>query len=368
MARARMLGRVGGLVLAPCGVACTAEGPPTVAALPPLAGRLVWATDADGPLSVWAKAAPNADAERISPEDDASWFPGPVGAQSQMVLTRAEDGPGEHHVEQLWVRTYDGILTPASPVARAVRNPRWAADGSLVFGSSENSFRDIYRSVPGGGVVRLTNHPPGCFEPDVWVENVVMACSGADVDLRWVPLSSESGAVDAAPAVWMVRKGEDMRPTVHPNGGSLAFVAGQDSRLALWMARADARGAGPVWFPEPDEEIVPEQGLAWSPDGRLLALVVRRQGGQPEVRVLAVVDADGQFATTALPRAPWMVRSETPVWAPDGTLFVTHDEGRNADVVRVDVQTGQVETWASTDALEWLPRVWPRAVSQISRP
>ena len=356
MARAGMLRG-----LAVVWVGCAGDGPSRVPPLPPLAGQLVWATDAHGALSVWAKSAPDAVPVRLSPDDGASWFPGPVGAQSQMALTRAEDGPGEHHWEQLWVRSADGILTPASPPARAVRHPRWVADGSLVFGSSENSFRDIYRSVPGGGVLRLTNHPPGCFEPDIWGENVVMACSGADVDLRWVALASDVGKEVQEPAVWVQRIGEDMCPTVHPSGTSLAFVAGQDARLSLWMARLDAKGAGPVWSPAPDEDIVPEQGLAWSPDGRALALVVRRQGGQPEVRVLTVVDANGQFATTALPRAPWMVGSETPVWAPDGTLFVTHDEGRNADIVRVDVQTGQVEVWASSEALEWLPRVWPRA-------
>jgi len=313
-------------------------------------------------MAVFTVDAPNGKPTQLSPLDGAQWFSGPVSPTGdRMAWLRSEDGPGDAHLEQLVVVGDDG-MPHRGPAARAVRNPAWSPDGRhIVVESSELGFRDIVVWDGAMGTPRaLTAVKAGCFEPRYSGDGrqVAMVCSGQDLDLRVIPADTESPHTD--PPRVLERAGEDIRPSPHPREAAVAFAAALDGRLGVWTANLDGTGAGPAWAGSEGAELVPEQGLHWSADGGQLAVVVRLQGGQPQVRLLSWHGGElrGPATEALLPGVVAGLGQESPTWLSDGTLLLTVDQGGNADVWRVDPKTGAYEVWADGVGTDWLPRWW----------
>lgn len=299
---------------------------------------LVWTAEAGGDTEVFARV--DGTDHRLT-QRPGSDYAGPVSPDGAWVLVIHSNDQETGHEERLWAHPLPGQQArplAVSAVASKVRNPTWAPDGSVVYESDAESFRDLYRAVPGQPPVRLTRSPHGCFEPSARGALVVHVCSGSDPDLWVVPL--EGGT--ARPL--LRRTGEDLAPTVSQDGLMVAFLAGSQGRLSLWTVGLDSTGAQERWTsPLPQERIVAEQGLAWSPDGQRIALVVRDGDGKPGVRLV-----DWQAGTELL-----RVAGELPRWSAAGQLLWTHDDGAGVGVFRLDEPGGPVRLTAAGGWLGW---------------
>jgi len=348
--------------LVPLFVGCSGGAPvsaPVVPLAPPPEGQLVFASDRDGGMGVYAVASPGGPVTRIDPADGAAWFPGPASAGG-VALLRVEDGPGDHHAEQLFI--HGATTTAVGPPARAVRNPAWTLDHTgVLFESSAEGFRDIYLGLPDGAAHRQTALAAGCYEPRPLSDGtrMVVVCSGRDPDLRVVPLGRDTPVAD--PVRLMERVGEDLRPTPGGSDGRLAFYGELDGQLGVWTVREDGLGAGPAWQPTDKLVLVADLAPEWSPDGHTLAVTLRRPTGPPVVRLLTFPGDGGAPVATArpIPGIPDDLATEGPLWLSDGTLVLTVDSGDNADIWRVDTRTGATEVWVDSGATDWLPRWWP---------
>ena len=116
-----------------------------------------------------------------------------------------------------------------------------------------------------------------------------------------------------------------------PNGGKIAFVSDRDGRAGcigqpgcnteIYVMNADGSGQRNLTRnPARDDEPV------WSPDGRKIAFVSRRDG-KPEVYVMNA-DGSGQRNLTRNPG-----RDSAPAWSPDGRTIAFHsNRDRNTEI------------------------------------
>lgn len=101
-----------------------------------------------------------------------------------------------------------------------------------------------------------------------------------------------------------------------PDGSRLVFVRAVGSGSALFVMDADGTDVRRLTTPvrTPDGRRSSDQAPAWSPDGRRIAFVSDRTGGEPEV---FRVDADGSDLRR-LTRTAAHVSDHNPTWSPDG--------------------------------------------------
>ncbi len=313
---------------------------------------LVWSQAVEGDLDVFARVKGQQRRLTTTPGSD---FAGPVSPDGRTVLVLHSNDQDEAHQESLWAVSLDGLTTtPVAGPSAKLRNPRWLPDGSVVYESDAQSFRDLYSAVPGQPPTRLTASPHGCFEPAVSAAGgvaggphhaVVHVCSGADPDLWTVP------STGGAHRVLLQRTGEDIAPAVALDG-TVAWLASEKGRLGVWAMAADGTGVHPVWTsPDPAAQVVPEQGLHWSPDGARLALVVRDGDGVAGVRVLQM--PSGKLALS--------ITGELPDWTAGGALLFTHEDAAGLGVFRLDDPGGAVRLTAPGG---WLGRGIPRGHAQ----
>lgn len=114
------------------------------------------------------------------------------------------------------------------------------------------------------------------------------------------------------------------RPTLSPDGRTLAYEALNDGRVRILLADPDGRNSR-----ELSGEAGQQRAPAWSPDGRQLAVASDRDGRQ---RIWLVEVATGTM--TALSHGPGEDRD--PAWSPDGKslAWVREAHGRSQLIVQ----------------------------------
>ena len=269
-------------------------------------------------------------------------FAGPPAPQGDALVVIHSAQDGDLLRQQLWLHPLDGSGPVAlSEVAPLVRNPRWAPTGdAVVYESSRDSFRDLYRATRDGAVTRLSRAPHGCFEPAPIGdgESVIAPCSGNDVDLYRL----SDGAVPVGPL--LARAGEDGAPALSPDGATVAFLAAEGPRVELHSLHLTTLQHRRVWAPDETHRLVPDQGLVWSPDGAHLAAVTRSEDGDAAV---VVIDADtGAVVTKSA--------GDLPAFDAGGALLVTHEDTDGQGIFHVDLATGARTRVAPPGA--WLGR------------
>ena len=324
---------------------CEPEAPP------PVPGPdLAWSQLVGGDLEVFARR--DGVTQRLTTREGAD-FAGPVAPDGGglVVIHSAQDGDVLR--QQLWLHPLDGGAPVAlSEVAPLVRNPRWAPSGeAVVYESSRDSFRDLYRATRDGVVTRLSRSPHGCFEPAPLGdgETVIAPCSGQDVDLYRL----SGGAVPVGPL--LVRQGEDGAPALSPDGATVAFLAAEGARVALHRLRLSDLQHRRVWAPDDTRRLVPDQSLVWSPDGGRVAAVTRGEDGDAAV-VVVESDTGAVVAQEA---------GDLPAFTDDGALMVTHEDADGQGIFRVDPATGSRARVAPPGA--WLGRPLPLRPRQERR-
>lgn len=338
--------------------ACAAPTPtlpePAAPAYPEPAGTLVYAIG-DGPNGTATRALPlpaGQPSRRVLPHGFA--FPGPADplGTHALIIVSDVDPATETSSERL-------LITPLSPElpretltlsapAALVRNPVWSADGTfLVFESSANSFRDLYRVArTGGEVTRLTDAPHGSFEPAISPDGLTLAFGSSrdgNAEVYVQPLAR-------GPARRLTDNvADDRAPAWRPDGARLAWLATRDGHARVWTMAPDGSDAAPL-----REGTSEDLHFAWSRDGRFIALATQPT---PDNVDLIVYDAVRglQFGAFTGPDI-----TEQPAWSPDSrwlAYFATHED--NADLYLAHPDGTEVRRLTSDSAPEWLPR-WVR--------
>lgn len=300
-------------------VACSAEQAPALAPV-----DLAWSATtgaASDSLDVYARRG--GETVQVTHRQGAD-FAGPVSPQRDAIVVVHVRGPEQAPEQRLWLHPLDGSEPVAlSEVAAIVRKPAWSPDGSaVVYESSREGFRDVYRATRDGQITRLSTSPHGCFEPAPLGDGstVIAPCSGRDVDLFVL----SSGGPPSAPL--LVRRGEDGAPAASPDEATVAWIAAEGPALAVHTFLREAGVHQRLWAPsEADGRLVPDQGLAWSPQGDRIAAVVLGDAG-PRVAVL-----HPQTGTVEA----W-VPGDLPVWTPTGGLLVTGKDSQGDGVFLSD--------------------------------
>jgi dipeptidyl aminopeptidase/acylaminoacyl peptidase len=130
----------------------------------------------------------------------------------------------------------------------------------------------------------------------------------------------------SAPVCW--------RPSLSPDGSRLAFISNLSGQFQAWTVAAD--GGWPAPVTAMDEAVM---GLAWSPDGRWLLLVVAPGGGNNTQVHVVRPDGSGLRRLTS-------GGSETNTatgWSPQGlVMMATNERTRSGmDALLVDPETGE---------------------------
>lgn len=291
-------------------------------------------------------------AELLGPAD-AVHFPAPSGPPgAPTVLIRVGESPAGHE-EQLLVLEADGRLRTLGPARPRLRAPAWAADGGhVVVEAALSGFSDLaVIDLATGGHRPLTDLPGGAFTPHISAQGLVafVGSTNGELDLFAVPLSG-------GPTRPLLRApGEDLNPTWSPAGSHLAWISGRGGVLGLSVLQLADLSVRAVYVPRQAEtEAIPDQGLAWSPDGRRIALPLRHQ----ERSCIGIFDAETgqQIRGPAAGGCP-PGREEGVAWSPDGSMVLTaRTVNGDSDLIAVAAD-GQAE-WLvlGGPSTDWLPR------------
>lgn len=270
--------------------------------------------------------------------------PSPDGRQALVIEVRGADQ------QLLLVDIQSGEARPLGEPARRLRQPSWTPDGlNVVVERANTGAPQIWlHPAEGGPGHPLTAHPTGAFDGRVSPDGATLAF-----------VAHEEGSLElwhqptaGGPAARLLAaEGDDLKPTWSPDGTRLAFLAERGGRLAVHGIARDGSGERTTWRPAADtgEALVTEQGLAWSPSGDALAVVVRRADGRPDVRL---IDAR---RGRVLAHAGDLDTAETPAWLPDGSgVVLASDAGAKAGLHGLS-RDGHLTPLATGPG--WLPRV-----------
>ncbi|MGH7579926.1 MAG: protein kinase domain-containing protein [Gemmatimonadales bacterium] len=206
---------------------------------------------------------------------------------------------------------------------------RWSPDGSkLVFRRIEKLQSDIAVAEPGSQtIVRVTDDYIFDLDP-AWAPDgraiYFSSSRGGGVNLWRVPVSPEGAP--AGPAEQLTTgAGDDVQPTLHPDGRRLVFAV-RGINADLWRLPVAPESGRTTGAPEPvlSTTRVESRG-AWSPDGRSLAFNSDRSG---EMNVWLRDPSGDERRITSGAGGDYQ-----PTWSPDGTSLVFFSaRGGNTDI------------------------------------
>ena len=319
-------------------------------------GPLLFVRDAGGRSAVmWAAAGPAEALPQpvrvaVAAAHSFSAPAGPAGAPP--LLIASNDGP-EGHEERLWIIDPDKGPRPVGPGYVRLRNPAWTADGrAVVVEAAISGFSDLVRVTLESEEHRpLTELPSGAFTPTVAPDGLVVFVSATEGDLDLYSVPATGGPIRNL----LRATGEDLNPTWSPDGERLAWIAARGGGLGLSvMDRADWAPRS-LWTATGQQEVVPDQGLGWSPDGALVAAPIRFDNNA----CIAIFEVStGEMLRGPGGASPCAAGVEQGLaWAPDGRgLITSRSVSGDADLVLIPARGGAPTTLVGGPTADWLPR------------
>ncbi|KIG14488.1 tolB protein precursor protein [Enhygromyxa salina] len=332
-----------------------------------LCGRVLFvASSADhhGPDQIWQVPAAGGPSTQLL-RSGASVFPAAISpdARSLLVLRSEPQPDGKTHDRfGLLALTGEADAGPAAlaaaigPKDAGLRNPSWSPDGSwIVFESDANSFRDLYRLGLGSDtLLRLTDNAEGNFEPVVSPDGQRIAfVSSRDGNAEIYVMTADGGA----PTRVTNSPGDDSAPVWSPDGQSLAFCSARarERGVDAFVTNLEGTNVQPALREGALEQSVIVSGLAYSPDGSLLAYTeLVPKGG---VASIVIVRAATGELVARTGTAGTKTVDEQPSWSPDGKhLVFARSQDQRSDIARVRADGSGLELLTDGAGLYWLPR------------
>jgi eukaryotic-like serine/threonine-protein kinase len=258
---------------------------------------------------------------------------------------------------RIWVADSSGRnsrqVTSDSTEAVVHSEPRWSPDGrTLAFRRVEKIKSDIMTvDLASRAMKRMTDDNVLDMQP-VWAadgRHIYFASSRGGGLNVWRIGIAESGQPAGSPEQLTTGAGDDIQPTLSPNGDRLAFaVRGVNSDLwRLPLSPETGQPAGPP-TPAVMTTRVESRG-AWSPDGRWIAFNSDRLG-EMNIWLRNLTDSSERQLT----RGPG--GDYQPTWSPDGRrlTFFSARSG-NADIWSVTVADGKLSQLTRDPATDTNP-------------
>jgi serine/threonine-protein kinase len=257
---------------------------------------------------------------------------------------------------RIWIADSTGRnprqITGDSSEAVVHTGPRWSPDGSrLVFRRIETIKSDIAAvDLASQTITRVTNDHIPDMDP-VWAPDgrhiYFTSSRGGGFNLWRIGVGV--GRPTSPPEQLTTGAGDDIEPTVAPDGSRLAFaVRGINSDL--WRLPVTAATGRPTGQPEPlvSTTRVESRG-AWSPDGRTIAFNSDRLG-EMNIWLRNVADSTERQLTQG-PGGDYQ-----PNWAPDGRsiAFFSARAGQ-ADIWSVQTGDGRLTRLTNDPATDTNP-------------
>ena len=297
--------------------------------LSPDGRRVVFHGDAEGSMDLWILEIENGAVRRLTDHPDNEWHPRWSPDGEEVVFYTTWDG----QMTDVWIVGAAGgePLQLTDHPAEDWR-PAFSADGEwIVFSSGRGGQVDLWRvAADGGEASRITDDPAAqdyvAVAPDG--KTLIARTDASRTDI--FDLGIESGAAQR----WPAEKEEAMRPTVSPDGITVAYLGQHEEGVNLFLR---PRGGGPRLHIAPGSSFHDE--ASWSPDGQSLVFV-QNFGGGPSTREMWTASA----ATGEVRRVGEMVGVRDVVWCGDA-FVLSRDPGATYrhDVWRLPVAGGKAE-------------------------
>ena len=128
-------------------------------------------------------------------------------------------------------------------------------------------------------------------------------------------------------------RADDFGAVWSPDGRRLAFVSNRDGDPEIFVMNANGTGLRQLTRNSKTPQGMPisDNAPAWSPNGRMLAFVSTRDGGEAEIYRM---NADGT-RQVRLTRTAAVVTDHTPAWSPGGHYIVFNSDRAGYDNVEI---------------------------------
>jgi tol-pal system beta propeller repeat protein TolB len=276
-------------------------------------------------------------------------FPGPPDPRgTHLLLVATEEGDGGHRERLTLLPRAGGEPTVLAPAAEMIRHPSFSPDGSfIVFESSANSFRDLYRvNRDGSGLVRLTDAPHGSFEPQVSPDGQrIVFASSRDGNAEIYVMAADG----SDPTRLTESREDDTRPGWLPDG-RIAWLHQMGASKLLWRMNADGTQAHVV-----RRRTTPTIDHDWvvSPDGQRIAITM-----QSSPRELDLVLFDVASKESTVVGGPGV--DEMPTFSPDGRWLVwTGNQSGDPELWIARADGTEPRVLSPRPGPDWLPRWLP---------
>jgi len=219
-------------------------------------------------------------------------------------------------------RTESTVLLPLALKGAPVR-----PSGQVVFVSARTGNFDLYRmNYDGNDLLPLTETTFAEIDPD-WSPNGSKIAYSSDQTGTWEIYVMDS---DGADPVKLTTLGNCFAPQWSPDGSQIAYYCEQDGLSQVYLMNSDGSDSNPITDPA-----IHTYSPYWSPDGKRIAYITN----DASPTGVYAVDLDGNPAELLL--GNWLPRSVA--WSPDGrwlALSLYFDLfSPSADVVLYDLQS-----------------------------
>lgn len=288
--------------------------------------RIAFASDMDGPFSIYTMNADGSDIQRLTTPEQETLDESPIWSPDGSSIAFSRTYEPRSTTDLLVIRADGSGLTNLTNLDDYIRAlwPTWSSDGSrLAFVRYRPTGYRTYAGdtyligADGSGLQRLTDIPGGAMWPS-WSpddEHITFVVSPPNqLDTRIYVVDSTG----ADPVVLTPELSDYELTTWSPDGQYIAFSRRVESHRSIWIMRPDGSDLQQVTS---DDDVGSLSGLRWSPDGQHLAYMTamgaleesRSVGDEEYHPQLIVIDRNGSNRRVVVDD---IVPGGQPVWSP----------------------------------------------------